>query len=143
MRELVSGVGYLGQCKRCPKADLDKGVGSGKERQAIYLGESSKTSYRKFLQHFTGSVKKANKNWVWEDCRDSHGGVIGGEGEGGREYFHMSVTGSFHNANTRIADEASRLKREFYKAGSRLKTTQFYSMVAATETDRHWCCEFD
>jgi hypothetical protein len=104
--------GYQGSCVRCPAEDIVSGTPEGTERNAIYQGESSKTSYRRILQHFTEYTKKKNGSWMWEHVKERHQGLIGKDGQGGMEDYVWSVTGTFRECTTRIADESVRIKRE-------------------------------
>jgi hypothetical protein len=105
-------IGYLGQCLRCPAKDREQGVEEGRERQCLYIGESSKTLYRRTAQHIREYLKKSDRSWMWEHTREQHEGIIGGEGKGGREDYKFSLAGSFKNCTTRITDESTRIKRE-------------------------------
>ena len=74
----VNGIGYQGQCSRCPDITM-------------YVGESSKTGYTRMKQHFmnykTASENKLPalpeenerepKSWMWEHVREMHDGVVG------------------------------------------------------------------
>jgi hypothetical protein len=102
-------IGYVGFCNRCPIEDIESGTEVGQEVNAVYHGESSRTLYRRSLDHFEGYVKRKDRNWMWEHCRDKHRGRINGDGMGD---FNFKVMGSFRDATTRIADEAMRVLRE-------------------------------
>lgn len=103
---------YQGHCNRCPRQDTEAGIPEEKARQALYIGESDKSAYRRIQQHEAEYRRKAARNWMWDHTKEVHGGIIGGEGKEGKEDYTFAVKGSFHNATTRIADECVRIRRE-------------------------------
>jgi hypothetical protein len=103
------GIGYLGICDRCPDISKEQGLGEGKEQQALYIGESYRTLFRRSDDHFVAYKKKADKSWMWQHVKEEHQGIIRGDG---RNDFKFKVTGKYKEPTVRIADESVRLSRE-------------------------------
>jgi hypothetical protein len=104
-----SGIGYQGSCTRCPEESRSKGLAEPDVKHAFYHGESSKTLFRRTIQHHDAYVKKREKSWMWKHVCEDHDGVIRGDGS---EDFVFKVTGTFKEPTVRIADEAVRLARD-------------------------------
>ena len=117
LRCAKNNVGYEGQCVRCPT-------------RFSYLGESSRTAYTRLKEHLgnyraaaaaklpalppnevggagCGKRKTDVKSWMWEHCRDCHGGVLGLEG--GKNDYKFEVTGVFRKCLDRQIDEGLRI----------------------------------
>jgi hypothetical protein len=104
-----SGIGYRGECVRCPAESRSKGAAEPDIQHAFYHGESSKTFFRRTIQHHDAYVKKKDKSWMWNHVLEDHEGVIRGDGLGD---FKFTVTGTFKDPTQRVADEAVRLARD-------------------------------
>jgi hypothetical protein len=99
----------VGSCTRCPEQDKQRGVEEGYDSQALYLGESYRTLFRRTNDHFVAYNKKTEKSWMWGHVQKEHNGEIRGNGE---EDFVFKVTGTFRDPTSRIADECVRIARE-------------------------------
>ena len=134
----VNGIGYQGQCSRCP----DK---------TMYVGESSKTGYTRMKQHFmnykTASEDKLPalpeenerdpKSWMWEHVREMHDGVVGvNEGKGD---FEMSVTGVFRKCLERQVFEGVRIQKCEDEGGSLLNSKkEFFTSKHVQTMFKQW-----
>ena len=114
-----SNIGYEGRCSRCPT-------------EFAYIGETSRTGYTRLKEHLAdyrsaardrlpaqggvtlGETLRNVKSWMWEHCRDNHGGVVG-ENNGIND-FRMKVTGRFTKCLDRQVDEDLRMQ-EFEGGG--------------------------
>jgi hypothetical protein len=114
------GLGYIGGCTRCPEASKALGAKGKDIKEALYHGESSKTLFRRTLQHFEKYIKKQEKSWMWNHVAEEHEGVIRGEGI---EDFEFKSVGKFKDPTTRIADEAVRAARDERGEGDNVEGT--------------------
>ena len=79
---------------------------------AQYEGETARTAFTRGQQHlklYRGSRKEKEKSFMWHHTQQVHGGVLGDQGEGLRDY-KMEVVGRFRDPLSRILDEAIRIK---------------------------------
>ena len=117
-------IGYEGDCARCAQ-------------KYTYIGETSRTAYTRIKEHYSNyrsaaaarlpalsqedgdswvwsggghrvkQRKQDVQSWMWEHCRDVHGGQVGEEG--GMRDYKFSVTGTFRKPLLRQIDEGLRL----------------------------------
>jgi hypothetical protein len=125
------GICYRGSCNRCPKEGSGEegsrtGTAGGQKRtgirwksgeggaikegkESIYIGESSRTLFRRTEDHFSDYMKKDKDSWMWNHVRKEHLGEIRGNG---RKDFHFKRIRKYKEATTRIAGEAVYVARE-------------------------------
>jgi hypothetical protein len=126
------GIGYVGRCNRCPEESRSKGDVEPNVKEAVYHGESSKTFYRRTIQHLDQYVRKKEKSWMWKHVEEDHEGIVTGDG---KDDFTFKLLGTFKDPTTRLANEACRLARDERGEGDwikgRLKVlndkTEFYT----------------
>ena len=67
-----SNIVYKIQCNRLPCVG-----GHNEEPVPTYIGESSRTTYTRGLEHQDAYLKKKETSFMWRHCLEKHGGVMG------------------------------------------------------------------
>jgi hypothetical protein len=91
-------IGYQHQCMKCDEDKDDRGQGT----LALYYGESSKSGYKRGLQHAEGLMKEREDNVMYKHMSIHH--------EGEEPNFKMTVTGRFKGCLVRQEDEGTRIR---------------------------------
>ena len=106
-----SKVVYKVECSREPCTKKSDSTQSGSTQRehvpvSVYIGETSRTLYKRALEHKALYEKKSSKNFMWRHTEEHHNGVITNP----ETDYRFGVVSSHQEALNRVLDEAVRIQ---------------------------------